>query len=257
MFDRCSILRGAPNFRDIGGYAVANGQKIRCERVYRSGNLAKLSKSDLKRFAALNIHTILDLRNPHEVKQSPNRLPQNHTYKLHNIDFPHPHINYVELFQKTMTGKMRDFDFYQFLLDEYTRYVTQHDEQLKAIFSHLINPENYPILIHCTGGKDRTGIVIALLLHSLGVDKDAIFHDYLLSQTYMAAYLRKMMITVKLMSLFRVNLKQLKPLAETYPEYLQQAWDTIENQHGSLESYLANLGISPERKNHLQTLLCD
>jgi len=83
MINRHIKLKGAHNFRDIGGYMLANGQRIKTGMIFRSDRLSKLTKSDLKRFEALNIKLIIDLRDEQERCTDPSRLPKNKTPDIH------------------------------------------------------------------------------------------------------------------------------------------------------------------------------
>jgi len=152
-------------------------------------------------------------------------------------------------------GKLGELDFRQFLLSEYRHYITQHHNELTKIFTLLLNPGNYPVLIHCNGGKDRTGTVTALIHYSLGLPEKAIFEDYLLSGGYLKNFIRTTLIKIKVLSLFRADIHQLKPLLETRAEYLQEAINTMEQHFGSIEAYLDKLGMHHQRRHQLSNLL--
>ena len=250
------LLKGACNFRDISGYQSDNGKPIKKGMIYRSGHLAHLTKSDLKQVESLGIKLIIDLRSPAERDHHPTPLAINHHAKIVNQSFHDGVTDIKLLYRKVFNGSLGDFDFYRFILDEYKRYVIEHVKEITEIFKLLQNPDNYPLLIHCNGGKDRTGTMIALILFSLGVNKKEVFHDYMLSREYMKQFVKSSLLKIKIFSLFRANVTQLKPAMETHSEYLQMAINTIENQHGSVFSYLDFHGISPSSRALLTGLLC-
>lgn len=249
-------LKGACNFRDIGGYQSDHRRTIKNGMIYRSGHLAHLTKSDLKQFEALGLKQIIDLRSPAERDYHPTRLPKNHTSKIVKLSFHDGVTDIKLLYRKVLNGTLGEFDFYQFILAEYKRYIVEHVNELTEIFKLLQNPDNYPLLIHCNGGKDRTGTVIALILFALGIDKEDVFYDYMLSHEYMQQYVKTSLLKIKILSLFRANVSQLKPTMETHPEYLQMAIDTIESKHGSILSYLDYLEMDSSSRALLADILC-
>jgi protein-tyrosine phosphatase len=250
-------LKGACNFRDIGGYQTDNGRTIKNGMIYRSGHLAHLSKSDLKQLEPLGIKLVIDLRSPAEREHHPTRLPANHRSKIIHQSFHDGVTDIKTLYRKVFNGTLGEFDFYQFILAEYKRYIIEHVNEITEIFKLLQNPDNYPLLIHCNGGKDRTGTMIALILFALGVDKKDVFHNYMLSHTYMEQYVKSSLFKIKLLSLFRANVTQLKPAMETHSEYLQTAIDTIETNHDSIQSYIDYLGVDSSSRALLADILCD
>ncbi|NOZ52713.1 MAG: tyrosine-protein phosphatase [Gammaproteobacteria bacterium] len=127
---------------------------------------------------------------------------------------------------------------------------------LKKIFKLLLNPNHYPVLIHCNGGKDRTGTVTALIHYALGLPKKIIFEDYMLSRKNLDSLIKKTLFIIKLRSFFRANIPQLKPLFETHPKYLQEAINTMENGYGSVDAYLDHLEMHEQRRRQLGNILC-
>lgn len=255
--NECNVrLKGAPNFRDIGGYNTNNGKKVKTGMIFRSGELSKTKRSDLNQIAGLNIKLIIDLRNEYERAHKPSRLPKGNIPKTVILNMHNNSIDYRDLYKKALAGKLGNFDFHEFILAEYRRYVTQHEKELQRIFKLLLDPENYPVLIHCNGGKDRTGTVAALIHFALGVSREKVFHEYMLSREHMKKYIKKMTTTLKLISLFRINIKQLMPVLETHSMYLQEALDTIDDRHGNMDAYLEYLGMGREPRKQLGEILC-
>jgi len=249
-------LKGAHNFRDIGGYTLDSGKRIKTRMIFRSDRLSKLTTSDLRYFEALNIKLIIDLRDDYERHSDPSRLPQNNTPTTKVLSLHNNRMDIRTLKQQLFAGKLGQFDFHEFLLSEYRHYITQHDNELKKIFTLLLDPGRYPVLIHCNGGKDRTGTVTALIHYALGLRKETIFDDYMLSGDNLKRLVKKTLIQVKLFSLFRANTRQLKPLMETHPEYLQEAINTMERNFGSIDAYLNHLGMHQYGRKQLCDILC-
>jgi len=249
-------LKGVHNFRDIGGYDTCHGQKVKTGMIYRSGGLSKLRKTDIQKIKGLGIKLVIDLRSEQEREYQPSRLQENDFLRIENLCFSHTKTDLKALYQKTLSGKQSNFNFHEFFLAEYRAYVTQHNGELEKIFELLLDGNNYPILIHCNGGKDRTGTVTAMIHMALGVAKEHVFHDYMLSQEHLKRFIKKMTLKIRLFSFFQANIAQLTPLLDTNSIYLQEALDTIDDHHGSVDSYLEFLGLNGESRLQLNQLLC-
>jgi len=180
-------IKGAYNIRDIGGYKTKNGGTIKWRKLFRSALLTKIDLSETEKMEALNICSICDFRTLKEQKESPD--------KWYNIDtikkFPLP-IGHGS-FDKFKEAKEEDFQEGEghFLYKANHSYVNIHAHQFKAFFKILLEPSNYPILFHCTAGKDRTGFATYLLLSLLGVDNQVILEDYLLTNIYLEDFADK------------------------------------------------------------------
>lgn len=159
-------MEGAHNFRDMGGYRTADGQQTRWHVLYRSSELAKLTADDCDAFARLGIGTVIDLRN----RLSPAPLFGGDVQCVHDC---------AEVIGLPMLIVKDDHDVARYALT-----VQAYQEQFRRVFDMLADAERYPMLIHCAAGKDRTGIVMALLLSMLGVDRETVMEEYELSARF-------------------------------------------------------------------------
>jgi protein-tyrosine phosphatase len=162
------------NFRDLGGYPVADGRTVRWGRVYRSDGLFRLTEGDFATFAALDLRTVLDLRRPDELTTD-GRVAEAFGLDYHNVNFhadlwpPH------ELGPEAMPRYLAD------------RYAEMADSGITgpnpvgSALRLLTRDEVAPLVFHCAAGKDRTGVLAALTLGLLGVADDDIADDYALS----------------------------------------------------------------------------
>jgi protein-tyrosine phosphatase len=168
-------LRGARNFRDLGGYVGAGGARTRWGRVYRSDALM-LEEPDLETFAGLGVRTIYDLRSDAEREVTPSRLPAGD----HNVEV-------VPLISNSTTPPALDAmlaDGEAFLADLYLHMLEASAATFGEIFTGLADDARLPAIFHCAAGKDRTGMVAALLLSVLGVAEQDILDDYELSSRF-------------------------------------------------------------------------
>ena len=154
------------NFRDFGGYTTQNGTRLKDGLLYRSGDLSKATDADLERIASLGIKTVCDLRSEGERRKEPDRIPAAKPFTFFNIPM-HPIVDYhgrsLGRLLSLMFGSERRADYVAASYQAYREYATSYLPQLKALFERISNPENLPLLIHCSAGKDRTGVVASLI----------------------------------------------------------------------------------------------
>jgi protein-tyrosine phosphatase len=171
-------LVGAFNFRDLGGLPTADGAQTRDGVLFRSDALHHLTAEDVEQIATLGIRTIVDLRSSIEVERTGRGL-----LGQEDIDWVHaplthsdPDGNYV-LPPALAAGDLGA---------HYVGSLGERTAMLATIIEQLSTAENLPVVFHCTAGKDRTGIVAALVLALVGVEREVIVEDYVLTDARMA-----------------------------------------------------------------------
>ena len=162
-------FEGCFNFRDIGGYVGTDGKTVAWGQYLRSGRQDRMTDADLARVAQLKINTQIDLRREEEVS-SQGRGPLSSlgaSYVFNSVLTDHTISN---LNRETGITGTRYLGYLQYDLAPWQR-----------LFTLLSDPSNYPVLVHCTAGKDRTGVTTALILSVLGVDRSVIEADFVLT----------------------------------------------------------------------------
>ena len=162
-------FEGCFNFRDIGGYRAADGRAIPWGRYFRAGRQDRMTPGDVTRAARLGVRTQIDLRRPDEVRvcgRGPFEALGTRYVGLSVL----PDGSYEQLNRETGT-----------LGERYLAYFQYSAEPWRRVFEVLADDTRYPVLLHCTAGKDRTGVITALLLSVLGVDRAAIEADFALT----------------------------------------------------------------------------
>jgi protein-tyrosine phosphatase len=163
------------NFRDLGGYRTRSGGRVQWGRIFRSDALHGMTDGDLATYDALGLRAVYDLRGEVEVAEQPNPMPSRSLPIL-----TRPAGDDTSLSFDGMTSK----DGERVLADIYIRSFDHSAERIGELFSALTESDGLPAVFHCHAGKDRTGLVAALLLETLGVGRASILDDYELTARY-------------------------------------------------------------------------
>lgn len=243
-------IKGAHNVRDIGGYATKDARFIKWKKLYRAGKLSGIPTENLDQLKTLNIKSICDFRTNSEQQKSPDKWYQLETLNRYSLPIGEGRINQPEWIVKAKRGD----DMNNYLYQANKSYVSKNAHQFKAFFDILLDESNYPLIYHCTAGKDRTGFATVLLLSVLEVDHSIILRDYLLTNEYLTEH--SQIDLDKAASYFGISKAQLQPVFMAKKAFLQGAFDAIKDDFGTMEQFLQEaIGIGPEEKKHLQSLL--
>ncbi|WP_028401657.1 tyrosine-protein phosphatase [Ectobacillus panaciterrae] len=230
---------GLYNFRDIGGGETLNGRKMKTGILFRSDELSRLSQKDLEKIKLLNIKSICDLRTPREQRSKPSRIKSEHGIQLINISIHDKSQEFTHLeFFKFLVGKSSTIDFKKIMKDLYYNMAFTSSIQINEVVTLLSEQKNLPALIHCTGGKDRTGFISAVIQLLVGVPYQTVLDDYLFSNELIAPRMKKVEKFIRWMSLFQISPDRIKPMLEVRREYLDEIYNDIMEKYGTVEDYL-------------------
>ena len=253
--ERVVDLPGAVNFRDFGGYATRDGGRVRRGLLFRCGQMANLTDLGQAQFALLNIRVICDLRRPDERDADPTPVPGDVS---HRVEIPIDPGSSSMLRDSLAVGAV-DVEQRQSFMRAITRELTRdHANAYGLMFRALQDHAPGGFLVHCTAGKDRTGVGAALILLALGVPRDVVMEDYLLTndvldfETFLLPRLRA--------ALGRddVDVEGAKVLAGVRPEYLNAALGEMERGYGSFEGYLEQaIGLQSRQREELREHFCE
>jgi protein-tyrosine phosphatase len=231
------------NLRDLGGYRAADGALVKWRTLFRSNNFVRLSAGDLAAFRGIGIRTICDLRTEEEQVEAPTRLPDPDGLDIHAL----PIRVAGNLRALIADERSTDADIRGALKAVYRSLACDHVETYRCLFDRLVEPARYPLVFHCTAGKDRTGFAAALILSAVGVPRETILEDYLLTNDYWDGG-----------RLYADTLREeiRGALLGAHPEYLDASFKAIEERFGSTDRYLAEvMGITAERHERLRANL--
>jgi len=220
-------LDGATNFRDLGGYEASNGSKIKKGLVFRSDHLSNLTIEDINILKELGIKTICDFRSDVELIENPSLFNQNSSPKLLHI--PIKTLGTQDLQELSSRENVTSEELANALQDHYVLYVNQHKEKYSQFLKNVAFGD-IPIVFHCFAGKDRTGYASLLLLGLMGVKKDIIIEDYLLTNEYYKG-------PTSGSNWNDIVSDKIKPLFEARTDYINAAFNEIESSYEKIEDF--------------------
>ena len=250
-------LQGAVNVRDLGGYRTTDGFAVSRGVLFRGDGLSKLSGNDLTVLNDMALRTVIDLRTPGEVLSlGPDRLPPGPVV----VAFPVGSGDLSDIYDLVSSGEtqrqhlaLAEGRADAFMASMYRSFVA--DARSRERFGSaltLICDGALPALFHCTGGKDRTGWMAAVILLALGVPLTDVMDDYMLSNQYLGppyAQLRSGLVKTGLLG----NPELMRPIMEVRPGYLRAGFDEAGRLFGSFRTFLAHgLGMDGPRLRKLR-----
>ena len=233
-------LDGVHNFRDYGGYAAASGARIKSGVLWRSAQHGDASEADLAAIDALGLKTVIDLRGPSERDAKPCRRSAGFAAQV----FAYPEETAgLALHTQAADGVVTEAEARAAMLRLYDGIAFRENlvPMLRCHFEVLKRNEG-PSLVHCVAGKDRTGFAVALVQHALGVSRDEIVADYMLTnvagniEARIAAGAQQ--IRAHRGAITDATIRVLMGVEE---DYIAAAFNAVEARHGDVDGYLAEV----------------
>ena len=239
--ERHYSFEGCFNFRDIGGYLNQDGKKVKRGLYFRAGRQDRMTNKDLAQLSDLNISTQIDLRKQEEVLDQGRGpleamganyiniavIPEGGSDKLNKL-----------VGDTGISGK------------RYLGYLEFGPTSWLRLFGILAEQENLPVLLHCTAGKDRTGVSTAFLLSVLGVSRDIIEADYLLTNLDTERQADFIESTVGYPEGY--NREKMISIAGVPKDAMKDFLDGVESKWGSVIEYLEKIGVTREQMDQVR-----
>ncbi|NMA55689.1 MAG: tyrosine-protein phosphatase [Firmicutes bacterium] len=233
-------LRGATNFRDLGGFQTEAGAMVRSGLIFRSDDLSRAPDTDLEQLARLKLKLIFDLRTNKERGNRPHKAGRA-GIKIVNIPMQaESQAITARRLLKFIVQNPRQLDFGLLKRKMYHNMVQERTGQVGKIIALLSDKNNLPAAIHCSGGMDRTGYISALIQLLLGLPYPTVMGEYLRSNDLMRPRMRRLAAVIKWATLFQIRSEHLQPLLEVQFEYLDCIIKKIIHQYGSVENYMCS-----------------
>lgn len=244
-------LASAFNLRDFGGYPTVDGHTIRRGMLYRSGTMALLTPEDSAELRSLGIRAICDFRRPGERKSEPTSW-HDASVDYYCRDYSGATGVLVDMVRAERTTAA---DMKAAMLAVYHEIATDHAEAYAAMFRQML-AGHVPILINCSAGKDRTGAGAAMVLAALGVSRDVIIEDYLLTNSHADWTWRLAQGESHLSRLKKARADVLEPLLVADVAYLEALFEHFDRLHGGVDGYLREvLGVGVSEQAALREVL--
>jgi len=255
-------LEGTPNFRDLGGYETTDGKFVRWGLVYRAGVLTHLTQDDFAYLTPLRIRVVCDFRTEQENAKDP------------EIWIPNLVVEHVSLpigsgsNRKDAMAGWTDFlktnpspeQMKAHMTAAYGEFAFTNAPEYAKVFGEL-KQERLPLLYHCAGGKDRTGVFSAFLLLTLGVPEKTVLEDYELTDKYLLNSMsdeaaKKLLASANNPAYAQLSPEQRRVMMAADPDYLRSTLRRIDEKYGSFDNYRRTaLGVSDEDVRQLKARL--
>ncbi|WP_100486237.1 tyrosine-protein phosphatase [Sporolactobacillus pectinivorans] len=229
MFLRRVPLSSTLNTRDLGGYPTADGKVTKFGRIIRSGAPLILNKGDIALLKSLGVTAAIDFRSNTEIAKKPSAFEQ-------SADFDYFHCPFL-IGNKDPGSKDEVPSLYARIISDFSAI---------GQIMRIIAEQKGAVLIHCAAGKDRTGVVSALLLLTAGVGIDDILADYQVSYTYLRLEIReRMKRDTRLPSYF----------GRSDMEYMEKTLEQFSSTYGNVQKYLQTVGLTQDEVRGLKNKL--
>lgn len=229
-------IDGTFNLRDVGGLPVVTGGTIRSDLLYRGDTLDSLTDAGIAALRKLQLRTIIDLREPVE-RRRPNALAD---------------VRYAQI--PILRGRL-EYANYEDIAELYIAIINVAGEEIAKTIARLAEPKTLPVLVHCTAGKDRTGLVVGLLLAALGVPDDAVAANYALSEVNFTPEAKAR--ALKRAAEAGLPAQKLAAMVGSPPQLMLDALEHVRVTNGTIQGYLTDHGLHASALAYLQQTLID
>ena len=245
--ERSLPMQGILNFRDLGGYHTKDKRQIRWGKIYHSSSLSETTAYDCSVLNSMGIETVMDFRTERE-----RELALNHFQAAQIYNLPLRGNRHDVYFDEILSHRIRANEILSYDQNLFTFLWENNNDYFIKMFDILLNAKNYPVILSCYFGKDRSAIASALILIALGVEKEIIIEDFL----YYNQILDLNRI-VKNAGIFNFEIQEaITALYSVHKETIENTFDIIKNNYGSIDNYLEKeLHLNAKKREQLQKIL--
>ena len=246
-------VNGIVNARDLGGYIMQDGRRLRDGAFIRAAHLADATDEDLQYLSSIPIAKVIDFRKDIEMNGKTDRMVPGAEYIRLEIDASGKIVSQATEDEKRLFTGSKQFDVKKFMVMAAFNPMAQKiaqlmypnltndpecQKQFSLFFRLILETENGAILYHCTQGKDRTGFASALILAALGADRDTIVADFDATNRVYEEDVRQCCQNVCLMGGKEKEIATVKSFLGANTDNFIKALDSIDKEYGSIEAYL-------------------
>jgi protein-tyrosine phosphatase len=244
--DRLVTLDGVYNFRDLGGYQTLDGRSVRWQRLFRADGLDKLTADDVEALRPVELQTVIDLRSQAEIDRVGRFPVESYPVTWHHLSITDTTWDRDEALKAHRTAD-------DFLTRAYSQMLTQGAPRFAAAFELLADVDALPAVFHCAAGKDRTGILAALVLGCLRVDTETIVADFALTEDSMPKFIAAMQ------ERYPERVAEMSTVPPAFmsanPAAMRATIRSISADYGSIRNYVREIGVPNDVVDHLAGVL--
>ena len=249
--ERAVPLEGVLNTRDLGGLKTEDGRSVRTGQLIRSGEIDEISTSSMQSLDEMGVSVIVDLRTTSEATAHPAQWPEGQGPKRHNFPVMENESQMIEDMRASIkSGAAKAEETDALFAGAFGYIATDYTDEYRDLFDVLLGqPEGEAVLYHCSGGKDRTGVATALVLSALGVTKEDIQADFMMSNTLKDADNKAEQIAAEVNAAQGTNMtaEAVWPSLGVRASYLDEFYNSVEESYGSVDGYLREgLGLTDD-----------
>jgi protein-tyrosine phosphatase len=250
-------FEGANNFREMGGYPVGGNSRVRRGLLFRSDQLGRLTTADREKLSELGIKTVVDFRRESERLEIMDNLGDSSIRELW-LPVTAEGADVVNLRRGIEDGSLGFDQARDYLVNANRQFIELFNPVFKSFMDLLLDSDNYPLVFHCSAGKDRAGFAAAVALLSVGASKETVMHDYLATNHCTANYVNGLYDSLSEQPATRAGAETVRMLMRVDPDFIGAAFGAIERNHGDTDSYLARaLELDESKREVLRAILCE
>ena len=262
-YDRVIHLKGTSNTRDIGGYQTSDLRTLRWRQIIRSENLSRLTAGDFQKLEEIGVKTVIDLRTDREHDQSPTVWLGDNPPRFFHFPIGDAHNDWFNAQRKLMkSNRFTEEQALEHMAEGYRMIAEVGPPSFQKLMDLVLDQSNWPILIHCSAGKDRAGVAVTLILEALGVDRETIMEEFLLTNEIGRSEEKAIFLSKKRKSSRSVGGFSRGPSASAWfqivgvqPEMLEAFYASVDKQYGSLDAFLTEMGVNQDARRVLAASL--
>ena len=256
-YDRVIHLKGTTNTRDIGGYQTRDQRTLRWRQIIRSENLARLTAKDFQKLEEIGVKSVIDLRTDSELDKAPTVWQGDNPPRFYHFPVGDSHNDWFNA-QRRMMNKSRftEKQASEHMVKGYRMFAEVGQPSFQKMMDLILDPSNWPVLIHCSAGKDRAAAAAALIMEALAVDREIIMEDFMLTNEIGRSEEKAVILAKESRNSGSGRRGGRGPSASAWfpivgvkPEMLEAFYASIDEQHGSMDAFLTEMGVDQEARS--------
>ena len=258
-YERVIHLEGTSNTRDIGGYQTGDLRTIRPGQIIRSENLSRLTAGDFQKLEEIGVKTVIDLRTDREHDQAPTVWQGDNPPQFFHFPVGDAQNDWFKAQRRMIKGnRFSEEQSLEHMTEGYRMIAEEGPPSYQKLMGLVLDQSNWPILIHCNAGKDRAGVAVTLIMEALGVDRETIMEEFLFTNEVSRTEKKAVLLSKERKNSRSVGRSSRGPSASAWfpivgvqAEMLEAFYASVDEQYGSMDAFLTDLGVDQEARSAL------